>query len=129
MGAATCFVAEEQGRVAGTLGTMVRRLLLPDGREEAVAYFGDLKVGPAARKGHLSFFARQNPAVGAALIRLAMRQAGRAGHPALFVSVAVPDVAPLHAALGSMEKVIAPATIYGNGLDESAAWNINSSEM
>src|SRR5207249_2964916 len=46
-----CFVVEEHENVTGTLGTVVRRLLLPDGREATVAYFGDLKVEPAARKG------------------------------------------------------------------------------
>lgn len=50
-GDGACFVLENDGRVAGALGVAVRRLLLPDGKEHTVAYVGDLKVDPAARRG------------------------------------------------------------------------------
>src|SRR5689334_21167798 len=42
-GDAACFIAENQGRVIGALGTSIRTLWLPDGSERKVAYFGDLK--------------------------------------------------------------------------------------
>jgi hypothetical protein len=267
MGEAVCFVAEDKGRVLGALGVAVRRLLLPDGSELRVAYIGDLKVDPAARKGltflqmawaaqawigaratagygvvmdgtavspasytgrfgipgarvlgkvvvwqfpcretgrktgaerflangpivlecyrrlsqgryasaggtpaersempptwllhpdgvacglvedtrrakrlladdgtelrsgHLSFFAYKAPQAAAELIQAAIRQAARWGHPALFVSVAEPDATELEAALGPIDKVIAPATVYGGLLDDGIAWNINSSEI
>jgi hypothetical protein len=51
IGTAACFVVEQQGSVLGTLGTAVRRLALPDGRERPVIYLGDLKVAPEARGG------------------------------------------------------------------------------
>jgi hypothetical protein len=50
-GQAACFIAEHQGRVVGALGTSIRSLRLPDGRESKVAYFGDLKIATAARGG------------------------------------------------------------------------------
>jgi hypothetical protein len=51
MGEASCFVAEHQGGVAGTLGTVIRRLRMPDGSERAAAYLGDLKIDANARGG------------------------------------------------------------------------------
>ena len=51
MGEAVCFVAEQGGYVAGTLGASLRRLRLPNGRESIVMYLGDLKVSPAVRNG------------------------------------------------------------------------------
>src|SRR5262249_36379253 len=49
IGEATCFLAEDHGRVVGAVGAVVRRLLLPDGSEQEVGYVGDLKVLPEAR--------------------------------------------------------------------------------
>ena len=51
IGEASCFVAEQGGCVFGTLGAMVRSLLLPDGQEKEVAYFADLKVTPGTYRG------------------------------------------------------------------------------
>jgi hypothetical protein len=51
MGEAACFTAEHQGEVVGVLGTAVRRLIEPDGRDRRVAYVGDLKIAPGARGG------------------------------------------------------------------------------
>src|SRR5437867_9963421 len=50
MGEAVSFVVTNQDCVLGTLGVAIRRLLLPDGFEPTVAYLGDLKVVPRARK-------------------------------------------------------------------------------
>src|SRR5258706_2631104 len=50
-GEASCFIAEHQGRVVGALGTVIRRLRMPDGTERSAAYFGDLKIAPEARGG------------------------------------------------------------------------------
>ena len=42
---------KSRGRVSGALGVAVRPLQLPCGKQQNVAYFGDLKVGAAARRG------------------------------------------------------------------------------
>jgi hypothetical protein len=265
MGEARSFVVEESGRVLGALGVAVRRLQFPDGKRQEVAYLGDLKVDPAARRGlvffrlawaaqawlrdkasigfgvvmdgtrdtpdkytghvgipgvrvlgktiiwqlrcaaandqnddrfaagqeqvdecyrklsrgryaslgadpaersqmppvclmhprgsacglvedtrrakrlhdddgvelrsaHLSFFAFRSPADGVELMHAARRAAAQCGHPALFVALAPDDAQVLEPALEQTEKVVAPATVYGHGLDEGV-WNINSSEI
>ncbi|MDB6015630.1 MAG: N-acetyltransferase [Pedosphaera sp.] len=51
IGDETCFIAENEGRIAGVLGTAVRQLWMPDGTERAAAYIGDLKIAAAARGG------------------------------------------------------------------------------
>jgi hypothetical protein len=51
MGEAVVLVVERDGRVAGTLAVVVRRLVLPDGSSRSVAYFGDLKIAREARGG------------------------------------------------------------------------------
>jgi hypothetical protein len=50
-GEASCFVAEQQGTVLGSLGAVIRTLYLPDGQECPTVYFGDLKIAPQARGG------------------------------------------------------------------------------
>ena len=50
-GLGACFVAEHQGRVSGVMGTALRRIWMPDGRERVVAYLGDLKIAASARGG------------------------------------------------------------------------------
>ncbi len=267
IGEATCFVAEQGGRVVGALGVAIRPLLMPDGSEQQTAYIGDLKVDPKARgtllflrlaqaalawarpqvtsaygvvmdgtraspqsytgrvgipsflqagqilvvryaceraapagegkrwlasaaqgescyralvggrytpwggtpavrseiapmwlvepdgtacgrledtrrakrlidsngvemqSAHLACFAARTPRAGAEIIQAARRQCAMKGIPALFVSVAPQDVAALSSALGPIESIIAPATIFAAGLPIGPAWNINSSEI
>jgi hypothetical protein len=50
-GDAACFVAEQEGCVIGSLGTVIRRLWMPDNAEHSVAYLGDLKIATCARRG------------------------------------------------------------------------------
>ena len=50
-GNGSCFIAEQDGRVVGTLGTAIRKLWMPDGTEHTAAYLGDLKISPQARGG------------------------------------------------------------------------------
>ena len=50
-GLGRCFIAEHQGRVAGSLGTAVRRLWMPNGTERFAGYVGDLKIAADARGG------------------------------------------------------------------------------
>ena len=46
IGEASCFVAEQGGCVFGTLGAMVRSLLLPDGQEKKSCLFRRPESGP-----------------------------------------------------------------------------------
>src|SRR5262249_22132357 len=55
MGRAAVFVAEREGEVLGVLAVALRRLLLPDGQERTVAYLGDVKVAPSARRSTVFF--------------------------------------------------------------------------
>src|SRR5882724_3251162 len=50
MGEAASCVVLDNDKVLGVLGVAVHPLLLPDGKEIKVAYFGDLKVDRAAHK-------------------------------------------------------------------------------
>lgn len=51
MGEGGCFVAMHEGSVIGTFGAAIRRLALPDSGARLIAYLGDLKVAPIARRG------------------------------------------------------------------------------
>jgi hypothetical protein len=264
MGDAACFVAEDRGRVVGTLAGAVRRLRLPDGSERRVIYFGDLKVTAAARhrrvlytviraaqmwaeraasvafsvvmdgtratpnlytgrvglpaftivgrtivlrfpvvddgsderyggdpttgerlyrelslgrycmvggntgersemtprwliapsggacgfledtrrakrllssdgseliSAHLSCFAFSKVEAGVKLLLDASRRAARLGCPALFVAMAEPDADAIRKALPAVTATVAPATVYGVGIEAAALWNINTSEI
>jgi hypothetical protein len=92
-----------------------KRLLADDGSEIASA--------------HLTAFAFATPRDGATLVHAACQKAGEMKLDALFVPASDIDAAPLRDALGPMEAVEAPATIYGAGLPRGQAWNINTSEI
>jgi hypothetical protein len=92
-----------------------KRLIADDGKE--------------LRSAHLSHFAWSHPVAGADLLQAALDDAGQLGCPALFVAVASMEAEALGAALGEKEMVVAPATVYGCGLDPGSAWNINTSEI
>lgn len=53
IGRAVVFVAWHEQRVVGTLGVAIRRLVLPEAREQPVAYVGDLKLAPDVRGGRV----------------------------------------------------------------------------
>lgn len=55
IGETACFVAEANGRVLGTLGAMIRNLLLPSGEETTVAYLADLKVSSGTNRGRVLY--------------------------------------------------------------------------
>lgn len=78
---------------------------------------------------HLSSFAYRSVAAGAALVREALRRAADLTCPALFVSVAAADAEAFVAALAGITVVLAPATVYGHGLDAGPAWNVNTAEI
>lgn len=81
------------------------------------------------RSAHLSCFAFRDPLAGAALLKVASRLAAIRGFPALFFSVAVPVARVLCRDWTESEIVIAPATVYGTGLEPQVSWNINTAEI
>jgi len=111
------WLVDPEGLACGLLEDTRRakRLIADDGSEMLSA--------------HLSFFAFRTPDAGAALLQVARQQTARAGLPAVFVAVAEPDAKALAGALGPVDKVVAPATIYGAELAPGPAWNINTSEI
>jgi hypothetical protein len=85
--------------------------------------------GVEMQSAHLACFAARTPRAGAEIVQAARRQCAMQRIPALFVSVAPRDMPALSEALGPIESVIAPATIFAAGLPSGPAWNINSSEI
>jgi hypothetical protein len=85
--------------------------------------------GTEMQSTHLSCFAWRTPQAAVELIHAALHQAAQAGLPSLFVALAEADMQLLEPLLHPIEKVIAPATIYGVGLESDRVWNINSSEI
>jgi hypothetical protein len=86
-------------------------------------------AGAEMVSSHLAAFAFRTPEAGADLIRAALRLGRAAGLPALFAAVAEADTAALVRALGPLEVVLGPATVFGVGLSPGFAWNVNSSEL
>ncbi|MDB6064139.1 MAG: hypothetical protein JWR26_347 [Pedosphaera sp.] len=99
--------------------------MLEDTRRAKRLITGD---GSEMLSAHLSCFAYNEVAAGAELLHAALRHVARLGLPALFVAVAAPDAKALRQALGNVEVLLAPATVYGAGL-VAGSWNINSSEI
>jgi len=85
--------------------------------------------GIEMQSAHLACFAWRSPRAAAELLHAARWHAARAGLPALFVAIADVDQQAVESALGPIDKLIAPATIYGFALSADQAWNINSSEI
>jgi hypothetical protein len=85
--------------------------------------------GIEMQSAHLACFAWRAPEAAAQLMRAARRHAAQAGLPSLFVALAEKDMEAVGPSLVSLEKVVAPATIYGVGLQSGQTWNINSSEI
>ncbi len=85
--------------------------------------------GTEMKSLHLSRFAFQNPRAGAKLLRVALRRAAQLKSPALFVAVATPELEEFRVALAGIETVVAPATVFGTGLEPFPFWNINTSEI
>ncbi len=137
-----CYRRLSRGRYASVIGNPAERSLLtpiwlvtPDG--SACGCLEDTRWakrlvandGLEIMSAHLSAFAFRDAGDGAALIRAACAQAALLNYPALFVAVAQADAQALHAALGDINVVYAPATIYAHGFSPGPAWNIHSSEI
>lgn len=137
-----CFKALSSHRYAGLGGNPEERsemepvwLLEPDGF--ATGRLEDTRKakrlftvnGPEILSAHLSCFAFGSCAAGAKMLRMALSHCVQLGFPALFVSLAPTDVDGICAQLSDIEITRAPATIFGNGLEPSDFWNINTSEI
>ncbi|MBM3459176.1 MAG: N-acetyltransferase [Armatimonadetes bacterium] len=111
------WLMEPGGRACGRVEDTRRakRLIADDGVE----------MGSA----HLSCFAYQDPDAGVELLRVALGHAARRGLPALFVAVAAPEAKDFCRRLEGIGAVLAPATVYGTGLEPGPLWNINTAEI
>lgn len=79
---------------------------------------------------HLACFAFRTYRAAAELIHAARAVARERGFPALFVSVASHELDSITAGIGTVDTIIAPATIYGVALESIAApWSVNTSEI
>ncbi len=85
--------------------------------------------GVEMRSAHLSCFAYQNLRAGVELLRVALWHAARRSLPALFVAVAASEAKDFSQPLEGLGVVLAPATIYGTGLEPGPIWNINTAEI
>lgn len=85
--------------------------------------------GMEMRSAHLSCFAYQEAGAGVALLEAARQCAGSRGFPALFVAVAASDAQVIGKALEGTDVVIAPATVFGFGLEPGPLWNLNTAEI
>lgn len=137
-----CFARLSRGRYAGVGGTAALRSemdpqWLVHGGGNACGRLEDTRRakrliendGMEMASAHLACFAWKTPVEGADVIRTARRLAGSRGMPAIFVCIPRQDLEAITTALGPIEKIIAPATVYGAGVQNGPAWNINSSEI
>ncbi len=111
------WIVHPSGEACGRLEDTRRAKRLIDGEDKEMV------------SAHLANFVFSRPQAGAELVGAARRLAATHGLPAMFVAVGEKDYAAIEGALAGVEKVVAPATVYGAGLREAAGWNINSSEI
>jgi hypothetical protein len=111
------WLLEPGGRACGRLEDTHRakRLITDDGLE--------------MRSAHLSCFAYQDVSAGVKLLRVALGHAARRGLPALFLAVAASEAKGFGQPLEELGPVLAPATIFGAGLQSGPFWNINTAEI
>jgi hypothetical protein len=110
-------------------------LLAPDG--EACGRLEDTRRGKRLisddgtemQSAHMSCFAYQDVSAGVAILRVALGFAAARGLPALFVAVAAAEAEDFRRLLEGTDPVLAPATIYGTGLEPGPLWNINTAEI
>jgi hypothetical protein len=138
-----CYLRLSRGRYAHCGGAPVERsqmppiwLVHPDGsacgRLEDTRRAKRLFVadsGDEMRSAHLACFAFSRPDAALELLREARCVAAQHGLPALFVALAERDMDLLTAEFGDLDGHVAPATVYGTGLEVGPEWNINTSEI
>lgn len=111
------WLMEPSGKACGRLEDTRRakRLIADDGTE--------------LQSAHLSCFTYRDPGAGVDLVRVALWHAAFRGLPALFLSVPASEAPDFCRLLDGMGTVLAPATIYGHGLEPGPLWNINTAEI
>lgn len=111
------WLVEPGGRACGRLEDTRRakRLIADDGVE--------------MRSAHLSCFAYLDRAAGVRLLQVALRRAAGRSFPALFVAIAASEAEAFCQALGEMNVVAAPATVFGTGIEPVPLWKINTAEI
>ena len=111
------WLMEPGGRACGRLEDTRRakRLIADDGAE--------------MRSAHLSCFAYQDWSAGVKLLQVALRRAVSRSFPDLFVAVPAREAKVFCQAPEEMEVVVAPATVFGTGLEPGLLWNINTAEI
>lgn len=89
--------------------------------------------GDEIRSAHLSHFVFEDLQAGMDILLLSLARAGQLDFPALFVSVTPDEARSLCESLAKIMPrdavVVAPATIYGLGLEPGDFWNVNTSEI
>ena len=111
------WLMEPEGRACGRLEDTRRakRLIADDGAE--------------MRSAHLSCFAYSDRGAGVKLLQVALQRAATQSFPALIVAVPAPEAKAVCQSLNEMEVVLAPATVFGTGLEPGPRWNINTAEI
>jgi hypothetical protein len=111
------WLMEPDGRACGRLEDTrcAKRLIADDGAE--------------MRSAHLSCFAYQDCAAGVQLLQVALRHAASRSFPALFAAIPAPETEAFCQALAGIEVVLAPATVFGTGLEPGPFWKINTAEI
>lgn len=94
---------------------LAKRLVLDDGSE--------------IRSVHLSSFVFANPASGSQLLRYALSRAASLGFEHLFTAVAPDDAERLLPEISAIERMDAPATLFGAGISPCPQWILNTSEI
>jgi hypothetical protein len=85
--------------------------------------------GIEMQSAHLSCFAYRDLGNAVKLLQRALRLAANLGFPNLFVAVPDQEARIFCETLEGIEVVVAPATIYGTGIESGRLWNINTAEI
>jgi hypothetical protein len=86
-------------------------------------------AGTEMLSAHLSGFHFNDPVQGADILRQALHAAHGSGLPALFAAVPQSMAADLLAEMHGMQVLLAPATIYGHGLESGHDWWVDTAEI
>lgn len=111
------YLLDRSGDACGVLEDtrMGKRLIMESGSELVSA--------------HLSSFAYRNPKAAGNLLKGAVSLAGERGMPAVFAAIPIVELPRLLPYLGDLHYTVAPAAIYGHGLETRADWWIDPAEI
>ncbi|HZL36246.1 MAG TPA: GNAT family N-acetyltransferase [Tepidisphaeraceae bacterium] len=86
-------------------------------------------AGNEMLNAHLACFAWNDPTAASELLQATRRRAAALGFDGLFTTISPGEMPALRGALNLSELIVAPASVFGAGLESGLAWNINSSEI